>query len=283
MTAIASLDALINNLTGGGAVVPDHKWFWVDARIQAAAANAPVAGRFMSLWQNNKSNGANGGAVPAAASSVAPTNSTIGALPYTQPTGGRQKWMLGIESGLAAAGILMVYDRLAHGGGLVSATVTAQTLTGCAVSRYTGAAADGNQIWLEYAGVAQAVATHALTVTYTNQAGTAGQVSKSVVTGTVALQGMIPIPLADGDTGVQSVQSVTVSVAGTASSTFSVVIMRPLSMNIGAGGAGGSVRDLIAGLPTMPEVLTGACLAFAWYANTTTAFTGFIGVHLAES
>ena len=283
MTAIASLDALINNLTGGGAVAPDHRWFYVDARIQAAAATAPVAGRFLSLWQNNKTNGANGGVPPAASAAVAPTRSTIGALPFTDATGGRQKWLLGVENGMAVIGTLIVYDRLVHCAGIALNALATTTITGGAVTRYTGAESDGNQIWLEFAGANQVLSTTQVTVSYTNQAGTAGRTTKAILP-VGNINAMMQCPLADGDTGVQSVQSLTVStLAGTASSTCGVVIVRPLAIAMSSGVGGGSVRDLVAGLPSMPEIKTDACIAFAFYANTTTAVTGFVGLHLAEN
>lgn len=287
MTAIASLDALISNLTGGGAVAPDHEWFFMNDRVQNAASStvmAFAAGRYTSLWRLNKTNGANGAAAPSFAAAAAPTLATVGALPFTNPTGGRQKFLLGMENGIATAGVLVVYDRLMHCSGVPLSTAQANTVTGGAAARYTGAAADGNQLWLEYGGTsAQIVAGCALTVTYTNQAGVAGRVTPTIIPGTTTLQALVPVPLQDGDTGVQSVETVTVSVTGTAGATVGVVIARPLLSCISAGVAGGSVRDAISGLPAMPEVKTDACLAFMFFSNTTTVPTGFVGLHLAEN
>lgn len=287
MTAIASLDALINNLTGGGAVAPDHEWFYISDRIQAAASSTLatfVAGRYTSLWRHNKTNGANGGTAPAAASAAACTLATVGAMPFTNPTGGRQKFLLGMESGIAAAGALICYDRLMHFGGVSASVATTTTVTGGSVTRYTGAEADGNQIWLEYNGTVNAVATHAVTVSYTNQAGVAGRTTPAALIGTShPIMGMLPVPLQDGDTGVQSIQSVTVTVAGTAGATFGAMIVRPLLSCISAGVAGGAIRDAISGLPAMPEVKTDACLAFMFFSNNTVAAIGFVGLHLAEN
>lgn len=283
MAAIASLDVLINNLTGGAAVLPDHEWPFIAARVAGAASPTPTAGRFASLWLYEKTNGATGAAPPAAASAAAPTGATVGALPFTNPTGGRQKFLLGIENAMAVAGSLIIYDRLMHFGSVAANTVATTTVTGGAAARYTGAEADGNQIWLEYFGTANAVATHAVIVNYTNQAGTAGRVSKTVVPGAQAVGTMVPVPLQSGDSGVQSIQSVQVTVAGTAGGTFGAVILRPLLSCTSAGAAGGAVRDAIAGLPSMPEVKTDACLAFMFFASVASVISGFAGVHLAES
>lgn len=283
MTAIASLDALINNLTGGGAVPPDHEWSFITARVAGAASPTPTAARFASLWLYEKTNGATGAAPPAASAAAAPTLATVGAMPFTNPTGGRQRFLLGMENGLAVAGGLLLYDRLMHFGGVSASALATTTVTGGAVSRYTGAEADGNQIWLEYAGTANAVATHAVVVNYTNQAGTAGRVSKTVVPGAMATGTMVPVPLQSGDSGVQSIQSVQVTVAGTAGGTFGAVIVRPLLSALSAGVCCGTTRDAVSGLPAMPEVKTDACLAFMFFAQAASVISGFVGCHLAEN
>lgn len=287
MTAIASLDALINNLTLGGAAPPEHSWAYIDARVQAAAPTAPVAGRINSLWQYNKTNGANGAVPPALAAAVAPTIATIGAWPITDPTGGRQNWLLGIEAAMNAAGALVLYDRLAHCSGASGIVTGAQNINagaGVAVTRYTGAESVGNKIQIEIHTAIGGTATTA-TVNYTNQAG-AAKVTKAVAIGGTGLNTattIIQCPLADGDTGVQSVQSVALAGTTGTQGAFGVLIVRPIGMCISGGVASGSIRDMIAGLPSMPEIKTGACLFFEWFANTTTIPAGMVGMHIAEN
>lgn len=285
MTAIASLDSLINILTGGGSVAAKHPFFYIDARVQAAAPTAPVAGRINSLWQYNKTNGANGAVPPALASAAAPTIATIGAIPFDDPTGGRQNWLLGVEASMSAAGALVLLDRLVHCSGASGTVATAQAITGGAVTRYTGTASVGNKIQIEIYTAIGATATTA-TVSYTNQAGTAGRVTKAVAIGGTGLNtatSVINCPLADGDTGVQSVQSVTLAATTGTAGSFGVNIVRQLGLCISGGVASGSIRDMIAGLPSMPELLTGACLYFNWFSNTTTIPAGFVGLHIAEN
>ena len=67
--------------------------------------------------------------------------------------------------GFAQPGILVLYDRLLHIGGLNATTTAAQTVGG-SLSRYTGGA--GNQIWVE---IYTQIGTTATTITanYTNQ------------------------------------------------------------------------------------------------------------------
>lgn len=285
MAAIPSLDSLINNLTLGGPAPPEHLWAYIDARVQAAAPTAPVAGRINSLWQYNKTNGANGAVPPALASAAAPTNATIGAWPVTDATGGRTKWLLGVEGTMNSAGALILYDRLVHCSGASGIVTTAQAITGGAVTRYTGAESVGNKIQVEIHTAVGATAT-TLTVSYTNQAGVAGKITKPVAFGGTGLNtatSIIQCPLADGDTGVQSVQSVTLAGTTATAGSFGVLIVRPLGMSVSGGVASGFIRDMIAGLPSMPEIKPGACLFAEWFSNSTTIPSGMIGMHLAEN
>lgn len=285
MAAITDLSDVINLLTGGGAAAPDHDWFYIDGRIQAAAATAPVAGRIQSLWQYNKTNGSNGAVPPALASASTATNLTVGALSVDNPGAGRQRWISGIEGVMNAQGTLILYDRLVHCSGASGTVTTAQTITGATVGRYNSAStAKGNAIFIEIYTAVGATAT-TITANYTNENGVAGRTTKATAFGGTGLNHatcLIPLPLQDGDGGVLSVQSVTVlATTGTAGS-FGITIARPLAVAINGGIAGGFTRDLIAGLPSLPEKLTDSCLALMWYANTTTVPSGLVGIHMLE-
>ena len=100
MTAIPSLDKLVELLTGGDNGNPEHLWFHKVARVGGAAAAAPVAGRWTSLWQYDGSLGP--GAAPGGSPRI-PTNATNGGLKQTDPGGGRQKWCLA-SGGVAITG-----------------------------------------------------------------------------------------------------------------------------------------------------------------------------------
>lgn len=125
---------------------------------------------------------------------------------------------------------VMLIDRLSHQGGL-SATVTTEQTTNlptAALTRYTSGA--GVMIALSlYATIGSTTAT--ATVRYTNQAGTANQNSKAVlITAAGTTTGrFIIVPLADGDTGVRSVQGVTLSGSTGTAGNFGVVLFKPLA------------------------------------------------------
>lgn len=275
MAALTDLSDIANRLTGGNSGTPEHLPHWIDGRIQAAAAVATIAARMTSLWRYNKSNGGNG-ATPGAA--AIPTRATLGALGQANPGGGRQKWLMGVQALLNAPGILVIYDRLLHNGGLSGTVTTAQTVGGGPVNRYAGALSIGNQIWVEIYTQIGATGT-TITASYTNQASTAGRTTKAVAIGATGLREesrIIPLTLQDGDTGVEDVANCTVlATTGTAGS-FGITIARPLII-VSCGGAGfPATRDLLAGLPSIAELLTDSAIAMAWFANGTTVPQGML-------
>lgn len=257
MTAIPDINTLINIMTGGTGA-HEQIWPYIDSRVDTAAAAATVSGRWTSLWQYNKSLGGFG-ATPAAAST--PTNTTNGGFFQTNPGGGAQKWLVGWGGMSSSIGTLTLYDRLGQMGGLDGTNTGAQTVN-ISASRYTSAASAGNQIWIEiYTQIGASGTT--ITASYTNQAGTAGQVTKSTAIGNTGLreaQRGIPLALQDGDTGVQSIQSVTLNATTGTAGNFGVTMVRPLAMSATGIAGSGFISDFITSLPSMPEIKTNACL-----------------------
>ena len=135
-----------------------------------------------------------------------------------------------------------------------------------------------------------------LTISYTDQAGNSGHTMPfsnvvannpvSSVAGTIihsgaAINNYGPfLPLAAGDTGIRSVQSIQVAASGTANTTCALVLAKPLfSIPMTTAGLL-SERDLMNQLPSMPQVVDGACLGWLYYAGAATAantpFTGYL-------
>jgi hypothetical protein len=264
MTAYADLSEYVNRITGGNSGTPENLFCWKDARVAGAAAVATVAGRITSLWRYEgiPSHGADPTTV------AAPTNATDGALKQTDPGGGREKWLGGVSGCALAAGTLILYDRLLHIGSLNATTITAQTVGGT-LTRNTGGV--GNMIWAEVYTIIGTTAT-TITASYTNQAGTASRTTAAVAFGATGLREVgriIPLSLQAGDTGVQAVASCTVLATTGTAGNFGITVARPLAMiSIGSAGVG-AVKSFMDG--PMPEIDTGACLAWAWVANGTSA------------
>jgi hypothetical protein len=277
MTAITNLSDLVNRITGGNSGSPEAIWFGKTGRVAGAGAAAMVLGRWTSLWQYEGWPGGAGAAPGGTARN--PTNATNGSMFQTDPGGGRTKWLLGAGCAPLLAGTLIIYDRLADISGLSGTNTAAQTITGLSVTRYTGTGAAGNEIWLEI-NTAIGVTGTTVTASYTNQAGTAGQITPAITlggTGFREAQRMLPMPLVAVDTGVRSVENIDLLASTATAGDIGVVIMRPL-LHLPCPAAGlGALRDLIAGLPGIMEVKTGACLALAWLPASVTSPPEMIG------
>jgi hypothetical protein len=279
VAAIADLSDLVNRLTGGSNGTPEHVNWAKEPRISGTAANVTVAGRWQSLWMYD---GSPSGGELAPTTVAVPTNATPGSLRQLDPSGGRQKWMVGVDAVASAAGTLLVYDRLLHMSGLLATNLGAQTVGGTLTRNTTGV---GNEIWVEINTLIGVTAT-TITASYTNQDGTSGRTTQAAAFGGTGLreaQRIIRLPLQSGDTGVRAVASVTIAASTGTAGDYGVVVARPLlSVPLPTTGVL-STKDLISGFPAMLEVDSGACLTMAWLANGTVAPALYGSMHSVEA
>lgn len=229
------------------------------------ATTTTAAGRPSDMWVPAPPVGT------APTTAVAPTSATAGALSFTNGSGRLN--LLGARLNGVNPGTFMVIDRLSHQGGLSGTVTTAQTtnLPTAALTRYTTGV--GVMIGLS---IYTQIGTTGTTVTasYTNQAGTSGRTTPAVVLGGTGFREanrMIMLPLQSGDTGVQSVQSVTVLATTGTAGAFGVTLYKPLfaigleSMHgvfnggFVTGGVGGGI----------PEILDNACLSLIAISGST--------------
>jgi len=284
MAAITDLSDMLNLGTGGGAAPAERVWYYKDNRVAggASGAGAAAAGRISSLWTQNGI--PNAGGTPPAGSGEAPTAATVGAINFTNPGGGRQKWLIGMSWAPAAStnGTVILYDRLVHTSGLDGTVTSAQAVNTVALTRNT--AGDGNQIWLSIFTQIGATPT-TVTASYTNQAGTAGRTTVAVPIGGAGwreIQRIITLPLQGGDMGVRSVQSVTLAGSTGTAGGFGVIIAQPLLVTPDMTTSVACLRDLISGLPGVTEVVANACLALAVLATGTPSFRCFGTLNFLE-
>jgi hypothetical protein len=266
MAALTNLSDLINRATGGNSGTPETVFFYKAARVAGAAPTALIAGRPASLWRYDGQ--PSGGAVPDTPAVC--TNATAGALPFTNPGGGREKFMIQAWATGLVGGTLILYDRLLHSGNLVGNVNTLQVVGG-QISRNTGG--EGNMAWAEiYTAVGSTATT--ITMTYTDQGGTPTRVSTPVVfggTGFNTASRAIFMPLQSGDTGIQEVISVQLAASTATAGAFGVTIGKPLAyLGVGAAGAPGW-RDFVTGMPGLPQIPANACLALLWIPVAVTA------------
>lgn len=283
MAAITDLSDLVNLATGGGAANPQMITKFHDNRVAGLTAAAPVANRWTSLSLFDSTLGRQ--AAPGAA--AIPTNATPGSMRFTNPGGSRQLWLTGAAATASQAGVFMLYDRLFHISGLSGTSVAAQVVQDDpptpALTRYT----DG-------VGVRAAVEIHTaiggtartITMAYTNQDGTPVASSPAQTiggTGFNEAQRFIPLPLAAGDSGLRSVDTVTLSASTAVAGDFGIVIYKPLAfIPVTANGVPG-LLDLLASGWGPIEVKDNACLSWAFLASATTTLTqGFQSINIVE-
>jgi hypothetical protein len=282
LAALTDISDLLNRFTGGNSGTPEHLFFNKDGRVAGAAATAPVAGRWTSFWQYEGT--PSHGAVQSS-TGAAFDNTTDGGLKQADPGGGREKWLTGAVVSANAAGVVILYDRLAADGGLSGTTTTTQAVSFTAPSRYSGTASVGNQIWLEIQTIIGTTGT-TVTAEYTDQDGNTAIVSPATAIGATGLreaQRIIPISLAAGDTGVRNITNIDLLATTGTAGDIAAVLVRPLAiLPVNAAGMG-IPRDFITGIPGPIEIETDACLAFAWLANSTT-IPGITGsLHMVEA
>lgn len=240
---------------------------------KASIANA-VAGRLYSLWR------ATGvptqGAIPGAAATC--TDALTGAinLGMTNPTAPAQAAVLGLDLNTSLQGSWILYDRLAHMGGLNGTLTTAQTVNVDVSSITTrgGTAglgySDGVEWFLEWYTDTGATAVTA-TISYTDQDGNAGNTTTVSLVATSRASSLYRIVPTSPDTWIRSVQSVTLSATTAAAGSFGVTAARRLCMAHNAVVNTGVQLNFAA--TRMPRVYDDACLWLVQLCTTTSTGT----------
>lgn len=229
------------------------------AKGQSNTHNASAA---FSLWAV----GANAGGYNGTLNGVTVTSSTAGALTYTNPDTGSaylslMSLALRAPTGTTnAPGVAILCDRLWHNGGITITSTTAQSIVSPAFpARDVSGSTNGDGVLL---GVEVSVATGAgtptITVSYTNSAGTAGRTATNIVaTAASSSAGTIYVlSLQSGDTGVRSVESITLSATWT-SGTINLVAFRPIAMLPGVALGPQSIDGVTA---CLPRIYDNSCL-----------------------
>jgi hypothetical protein len=261
--AYANYDALLSSIKNPG------------QRVETGFSNIAItAGRFTDNFVR---------AYPvtgvAPGSAAAPTNATAGALPFQNGNTG-QLILNSLTLNSTVKQTLILGDRLSHQSGL-SGNVTGEQTTSlptAALTRYTGAV-DVMAAVTIYNQIGATTTT--CTIRYTNQAGTGSRVSKAITIGGTGFREpgrMLLIPLADGDTGVQSIQGFTLAATTGTLGSIGLTLFKPLFMcavdtptlsdDINFMG-----NNFIGG---MPEILDNSCLFWMCISPSTSAnVTGF--------
>jgi len=220
--------------------------------------------------------------VPGAATAPSPglsgaaLTSYAGQLPIPAASGNTHLARFsGVSS--AQAGVLLLCDRLWHNSGFTITSTGAQTVNSAAwPARDSNGSTDGVGVILgvEVSG-ATGAGTPTITVGYTNAANASGKTAtNSVATVASSAAGTFyPIGLAAGDTGVRSVQTLTLSATWT-SGTIHLVAYRVLaSLELSAAGLPNAIDALTSGMPRCYDT-TVPFLIFVPQTTTTTQLSG---------
>jgi hypothetical protein len=229
------------------------------------------------------------GTVPAIPSTAAAlSKSDTSALNYYLPNYSPESPFI-IGSRIASPGATGVYyfiDRLSHQGGLSGIVTTAQTtnLPTAALTRYTDGVGVmiGLTIYTVIGGTAATV-----TASYTNQAGVSGRTTAVQAiggSGNSSAGRMIFLPLQAGDTGVRSVESVTLAATTGTAGNFGVTLFKILGAVCSDNVQALSWNDIITGgfIGGIPEFSDTTHLSLMGIFNNTTS-TGGMSIFIGES
>lgn len=231
-----------------------------------------VAGRPASLWSLNGAPGP--GSFDTTLNGVALSSSSAlvnGQLYHQDPVSG-SSYLARFSAAAAQGGKLLLLDRLWHNGGFTITSTSAQSITSPTwPARDANAATAGQGVMLAVeVSAATGAGTPTLTVSYTNQAGTSGRTAANIdaTLASSAIGAFYRIGLAAGDTGVQSVQSLTLSATWT-SGTINMVAYRLLAeLELPSAYVPNALDALTSGFPLIPN---GAVPFLVFIPNSATA------------
>jgi hypothetical protein len=217
-----------------------------------AVTGTMVAGRPHSLFYLAGMPGA--ATAPSPGMAGAALTSYAGQIPFSNPGSGNT-YLARFQGMATIAGTLVLADRLWHNSGITVTTTTAQTVNSAAwpardVSASTNG--DGVRIGLEISTATGAGAATP-TISYTDESGNAGSTgAMEVAYAASSIAGTFyPFTLAAGDTGVRSIQSVTLSVSMT-SGTVHLVAYRELArLELTAANVSNAIDAITSGFPRL--------------------------------
>lgn len=265
--AISSLDAMIAGM------LPLQRFLKIGATMEAA-------GVLHSLLYTSGIPGA--GAAPAPGLAGAALTTYAGQIPFSNPVSGNSYLAL-FEGGMSALdGQLILYDRLWHNSGIGITTPGGQTITSVAwPARDNNGSTNGEGVYaaLEVSGATgNGAAITTTTLTYTNSAGTGSRTATMAsFPQTAAAGSFIPFQLQAGDTGIRSIQTLTLGTSYT-SGTVHLVAYRELGPSLNLGVYRGDRVDAVSsGFPRLYDN-TVPCLLWMPSAVTAVTIRGAMGV-----
>jgi len=269
MPGFSNYDQIINALsTGKGQLL-----FFQKASITSVAAF------WYRLWNAAGMPGA--GSDPTGLTGVVPTRATAGALGQNNPISPATLHMLSFGAGGGTMGLLMIYDRLWHVGGISLNSTSAQSISAPqGPTRHSDGI--GNQLLVEITTAGGTTAA-TINVSYTNTDNVSGRTASIALPASVPVNRCYFLNLQAGDRGVKSVQSVTMS-AAMGAGVANLVLLNAAEVVVVPWVANQwTERDLVLQMANLPRALDDACLALMVLASTTSTGIIYGRLQLAEN
>lgn len=228
-----------------------------------------VAGRPASLWSRPGSPGA--GAFDATLDGVTLTGPVDGQIPRTDPSSGNA-YLARLTAGATQAGVLLLLDRIWHNGGIDITGAGPQFITSPTwPARSADGTTNGDGVVLAIeVSAATGAGTPSIAVDYTNSAGAGTRTGLNVQStlASSAIGATYFIGLQAGDTGVRSVEKITLGATWT-SGTIHLVAYRVLAALPVPIANGHNEADAVT--LGMPRIYDGTVPWLVFVPNTTTA------------
>lgn len=224
------------------------------------------------------------------ANGIVPTDAVAGFPPilFSSGTGYLSK----VEFGSSVASRLSLYDMVFKAGTYAynsgTTNLSAQPAISSRCPDYPGSGTSfgvGMEIWCEVVTAHTSATAWRIQVTYTNQAGVAGRtsvISATYAAAALTVGKMFPLQLQAGDTGVQKIESVTVTTGAAAAGTVNILIMRPLWTSGRVMVANdGDIHDLLR--TGMPVVYSDSALYLVVEADSTASGVPEVVIEIASA
>lgn len=213
------------------------------------------------------------GAYDTTLNGVTLTAPVTGQLVFNNPPSGNAylgRLQATLRDNLGTGGTLILCDRLWHNGGYTITSTSAQnSTTPTWPARDIAGSTNGDGVFLGLeVSAATGAGTPTITCAYTNQAGTGSRSATNIVAtvASSAARTFYPIGLQAGDTGVRSLQSVTLSATWT-SGTMNMVAYRPIAW-FSPKATTLNEPDILTAAEEMARVYSGTVPFFIWHNNT---------------
>lgn len=197
-----------------------------------------------------------------------------GQIPWVNPGAGNS-YLARLVAASSQTGCLLLVDRLWHNSGIAVTTTTGQTVNSVAwPARDRDGSTNGEAVMVALevsTATTNAGAVTNTTLTYTNQAGTASRTATMASFPATAVAGtFVPFQLAAGDTGIRSIQTVTLGTSYGAGAVHLVAYRALARVGVPVANVGVSLDALTSGFPrcydnTVPFLV--------WLASGTAAAT----------